>query len=63
MKTTLIYVHDPMCSWCWGFEPVRAQLFDAISSSMNIRTLVGGLAPDSDDPMPAGMQASLKQTW
>ncbi|MFT7556582.1 MAG: putative protein-disulfide isomerase [Planctomycetota bacterium] len=63
MKSTLIYVHDPMCSWCWGFEPVRAQLFDAISSSMNIRTLVGGLAADSDEPMPAGMQASLKKTW
>ena len=22
----LYYVHDPMCSWCWGFVPVQQQL-------------------------------------
>ncbi|MFT6977114.1 MAG: putative protein-disulfide isomerase, partial [Shewanella psychromarinicola] len=20
-NTTLYYVHDPMCSWCWGYRP------------------------------------------
>ncbi|MCP4060185.1 MAG: DsbA family protein, partial [Pseudoalteromonas sp.] len=20
-QTKLIYVHDPMCSWCWGYKP------------------------------------------
>ena len=23
---TLIYVHDPMCSWCWGFRPTFERL-------------------------------------
>lgn len=62
-NSTLFYVHDPMCSWCWGFEPVRAELFAAIEDEMTIRCLVGGLATDSDQPMPAAMQASLQQTW
>ena len=63
MKPTLIYVHDPMCSWCWGFEPVRAQLFAALDGRIPIRRLVGGLAPDSDAPMPAEMRLGLQQTW
>ena len=63
MKNTLIYVHDPMCSWCWGFEPVRRQLFDALDGGVAVRRLVGGLAPDSQEPMPLAMQVSLQQTW
>jgi putative protein-disulfide isomerase len=63
MKNTLIYVHDPMCSWCWGFEAARSQLFDAVSGDMRIERLLGGLAPDSDQPMPESMQQMLQQTW
>lgn len=63
MEKTLIYVHDPMCSWCWGFEPVRKKLFDALDTSISIKRFVGGLAPDSSEPMPAQMQTMLKNTW
>ena len=63
MQETLIYVHDPMCSWCWGFEPTRRVVFDAIGGRMHIRRIVGGLAPDSDEPMPAAMATMLQQTW
>lgn len=63
MNKALIYVHDPMCSWCWGFEPVRNKLFASLDSSVNIKRFVGGLAPDSNDPMPQEMQNMLKATW
>ncbi len=63
MKNALIYVHDPMCSWCWGFEPVRQKLFNAVADGFEIRRLVGGLAPDSQEPMPMAMQSGLQQTW
>ncbi len=63
MKSILYYVHDPMCSWCWGFEPVRKQLFEVLAGRLEIRRLVGGLAPDSDVPMPLAMQTSLQQIW
>jgi putative protein-disulfide isomerase len=62
-QDTLIYVHDPMCSWCWGFEPTRQAIFDALDDRLQIRRLVGGLAPDSDAPMPESMQQMLQQTW
>ena len=63
MQNILFYVHDPMCSWCWGFEPTRQKLFAAIADDIEIRRLVGGLAPDSDLPMPEMMRATLQQTW
>lgn len=63
MKNTLIYVHDPMCSWCWGFENMRQKLFDAVADNMHVRRLLGGLAPDSDEPMPDTMRLMLQQTW
>jgi len=63
MQDTLIYVHDPMCSWCWGFEPTRQKIFEAVEERMQIRRMVGGLAPDSDAPMPAAMRSMLQQAW
>jgi len=63
MRDTLIYVHDPMCSWCWGFEPTRKIIFEAVAERMQIRRMVGGLAPDSDQPMPDSMRLALQQTW
>ncbi len=63
MQDTLIYVHDPMCSWCWGFEPARQKIFEAVEGRMQIRRMLGGLAPDSDAPMPAAMRSMLQQVW
>jgi putative protein-disulfide isomerase len=63
MQDTLIYVHDPMCSWCWGFEPTRQKIFAAVGGQMQIRRMLGGLAPDSDVPMPEAMRSMLQQTW
>jgi putative protein-disulfide isomerase len=63
VKDTLIYVHDPMCSWCWGFEPTRRKIFEAVSGKLQIHSLLGGLAPDTDLPMPEEMREKLQLTW
>ncbi|MBN4074969.1 MAG: DsbA family protein [SAR86 cluster bacterium] len=63
MQDTLFYVHDPMCSWCWGFEPTRRVIFDAVAEKLQIRSLVGGLAADTDLSMPEPMRQMLQQTW
>jgi len=63
MNKTLYYAHDPMCSWCWGFEPVRQQFFNALPADVKIVRLVGGLAPDSQEPMPIAMQETLQSIW
>lgn len=63
MKATLYYVHDPMCSWCWAFRPVWKEIRAALPSHLPIELVLGGLAPDSDEPMPQEMQQFLQQTW
>jgi len=60
---TLYYIHDPMCSWCWGFQPTWQKLKNILPSNIVIQYLLGGLAVDCDDLMPLTMQKSIKQTW
>ncbi|WP_348709047.1 DsbA family protein [uncultured Pseudoalteromonas sp.] len=59
----LIYVYDPMCSWCWGYRETWLKLQAALGDKLAIDYKVGGLAPDSDEPMPIDMQQFLQQTW
>ncbi len=59
----LIYVHDPMCSWCWGFNPNFANLCAQLPAQITVTRLLGGLAPDSDQPMPIELQEKLQETW
>ncbi|WP_255858232.1 DsbA family protein [Bacterioplanoides sp. SCSIO 12839] len=66
--TTLIYCYDPMCSWCWGFKPVWQRLQEMLQPQITqgeliIEYRVGGLARDSDQPMPETMQNMLQDTW
>jgi putative protein-disulfide isomerase len=59
----LYYIHDPMCSWCWGFRPVWNEVQTDLAGKVNIRYLLGGLAPDTDEIMPESMQRSIRSTW
>jgi len=44
MTARLIYVMDPMCSWCWGFAPVAAALIaQAEEAGVATRLVPGGL--------------------
>jgi putative protein-disulfide isomerase len=63
MSSTLIYVHDPMCSWCWGFRPALEALLAGLPDSVKVERLLGGLAPDSDAPMPEPLRGQIQQTW
>lgn len=59
----LYYIHDPMCSWCWGFAPVHEALIASLPADLPVKRLLGGLAPDSDVPMPEALQTRLQATW
>lgn len=60
---TLFYVADPMCSWCWGFAPVLEEARRALPPDIELRYVMGGLAPDSDEPMPAETRAYVQNAW
>ncbi len=59
----LYYVLDPMCSWCWGFKASFAQLLELLPHDIAIRYVMGGLAVDSDQPMPEETRAYVQQAW
>ena len=61
--TVLFYVHDPMCSWCWGFVPVLKDFLSGLPEEIRVKRLLGGLAPDTAAPMPAAMQQTIAATW
>ncbi len=63
MTRTLHYVHDPMCSWCWAFRPTWDRIVQGLPDDIRPHRLLGGLAPDSDIPMPMDLQTYLQKTW
>ncbi|MBH9739626.1 DsbA family protein [Vibrio navarrensis] len=63
MKIKLYYVHDPMCSWCWGYKPTLDKLKQQLPGVIQFEYVVGGLAPDSTLPMPPEMQQKIEGIW
>ena len=47
MASRLLYVMDPMCSWCWGFAPVVEALAEqAAADGVPLQIVTGGLRRD-----------------
>lgn len=59
----LYYVHDPMCSWCFGFSRTWEALQAALPADITIKRLLGGLAPDSMETMTAEQQKTIEENW
>jgi len=52
-----------MCSWCWAFRPTLTKLLTALPAHIKVQYLVGGLAPDSDEPMDEATQTMIQKHW
>jgi putative protein-disulfide isomerase len=63
MPAILYHVHDPMCSWCWGFRRSWDALRAALPGSVQVVNVVGGLAPDSLEPMPREQREAIAGYW
>ncbi|MGB3917846.1 MAG: DsbA family protein [Thiothrix litoralis] len=62
-ETILYYVHDPMCSWCYAFRPIWMQIQQQLPATIRVQYVLGGLAPDSDQPMPPETRAYVQSQW
>jgi putative protein-disulfide isomerase len=63
-KPELVYVGDPMCSWCWGFVPTWNAFMTRHSDRFRYRLIVGGLRPGpAAVSMDDGMKAYLAHHW
>lgn len=58
----LIYVMDPMCSWCYGFAPVLHRIKQEQEGKLNFKLVLGGLRANTE-PMDAENVAKTKQHW
>jgi len=52
-----------MCSWCWGYRPTAERLFASLPANIRLEKVLGGLAPDSDQPMPQHLREALPDAW
>jgi len=52
-----------MCSWCWGFSPTWSKIHSQLPKNVEVKYLLGGLAPDSQETMPQDMQEAIAGYW
>lgn len=60
--TSLIYIADPMCSWCYGFGPELATLMNGLPDTP-LEIVVGGLRAYNAEVMDQQLKAELLSHW
>ena len=59
----ILYVMDPMCSWCWGFSPVIEQVVSHYRDRMAFKLLVGGLRPGNTERFDSHKRNYILGHW
>ncbi|MEL6287649.1 MAG: DsbA family protein [Pseudomonadota bacterium] len=59
----LVYVGDPMCSWCWGFAPVLTRLLETFGARLLTHVVVGGLRAFNTRAMDAEQKSTIRGHW
>jgi len=58
----IIYVGDPMCSWCYGIAPEWTKVSEHYKDKADIELVMGGLRPYYNVPMTE-MKDFLSEHW
>jgi len=61
-KATLIYIGDPMCSWCYGFAPELDKAIETLEDEVDVKIVLGGLRPYNKQTMK-DLQSFLTEHW
>jgi len=62
-KPTLWYFADPMCSWCWGFSPVIAEVKKNYAEQINIALVMGGLQAGETNVLSESSREEIFHHW
>lgn len=63
-STQLIYILDPMCSWCWGFNPTLQQVLQhAQDADIPVTIRVGGLRSGAQAILDDSKRATILGHW
>lgn len=61
--SALIYIGDPMCSWCWGFAPELEKLVQTYPD-LELNIVLGGLRPgEAAAPLDEKLRPYLRHHW
>ena len=52
-----------MCSWCWAYKPTWQKILTKLPENLTIEYLLGGLAPDNDNPMSPETRNFVMDNW
>ena len=52
-----------MCSWCWAYRPCMLLLRENLPGGVKWQNVLGGLAPDCDEPMPEQTRSMVQAHW
>ena len=63
MQKELIFVVDPMCSWCWGFAPIIEELRTTLGDEYSFSLLLGGLRTKDEMPWNERSKEYLSGHW
>jgi putative protein-disulfide isomerase len=63
MTNEIIYVGDPMCSWCWGFAPVINLIQNDFHDEAPLSIILGGLHAYDDFPMDSDYKNDIRNHW
>jgi putative protein-disulfide isomerase len=64
MSARLLYVMDPMCSWCYGFAPVAEALVEqAQAAGVELHIVVGGLRTGSGAALEPTTRRYILEHW
>lgn len=61
---SLIYIGDPMCSWCWGSSSIVKDARElALDKGIQFSVIVGGLRPGGGDEWNDSIKRFLRKEW
>ncbi len=62
-RVTVIFVTDPMCSWCWGMAPEIERARRDGAAEFEFDCLLGGINVESHHPISDFARARLADVW
>lgn len=68
LEREIIYIGDPMCSWCWGFAPVLDMMIDEVVAEapdeIGFKVVLGGLRPGKyAEPLNEKVKRIIRSHW
>ncbi len=63
VKPIIYYIQDPLCSWCYGFQPVLNELYQSFKDKLEFKVLSGGLFQNQKSSASADFRSYMDNNY